>query len=1172
MEKQTITMTFICRDDADIITPMLVSSMPVVDQVVAVDTGSKDNTKQVIETICAQHGKPCTILDFEWCDDFSAARNHGFQYIWENKLGDWIFWLDTDDEVENPDGVLRLFNTVVAQSPQCRCIQLLYHYAFDQNGNCVIEHYRERFLKNHRRWVWRDRVHEWLEHQDDDNIIAVADEAIRHRRQEIGHSGARPGGRNLEILERMVRNNPQEPRTWVYLGHERLVGGDIPGAIEAYQQYIPLSTWVEEKGQVLCRLGDLEMERGNFGQAEAYYLQSLAAFPEWPDGYYRLAQLCLLQNKPERCLLWLDKGAMQPKPQTQLILNPRDYDVVPNLLRSRALSAIGRKREALDALMAAANKSPKEDFRGEIDTLLRDVDLEERTEDFVRLSETLGNPLSVDNLYKMLPRGIAAQRAAQHAYVEKAVLPLLGTVKPKSITFFTGGLPVPWSPRTLDQGLGGTESAVAFVADELAQRGWSVTVFGEPGADTGLIGGGGKPPVLYLPASELRENWPTEYFVSVRVPEVIPTQRTAKRALWFHDVALGNRLKPEHIDATDAFFFVSDWQKDAYETNYGIRRNAFTIKNGLDLNGVQRAIETHDEAKDLNRFIWPSSPDRGLPFLLDLWPAIRAINPNATLDIYYGWDLYDLFGQPQDYKNFIMSRVEELPGVTWRGKVGKSQMYHEMLGAGYWMYPSEFCVLPGSEVKTLMGPKPIEAVTEGELVLTHKGRYRHVKETMTRPYKGTVYQIQSKKTGSKSGWLTAEHPVLIQRAKGRYWVNAEDVQVGDNIVCPVDTTEAQVFPLSICDTLKDDGFDRCIADADGMVHLLTAKGGGTKSAPVPDSVVVDADFVRFCGLYLAKGHAALASGQTVFTFSGADETHLAEWVAAFAQARFGVNTSVVHYPADNTVCAVVHSGIVARFLKAQFGNSAKRKHLAWWMPKMTKALQVHLLKALFEGVGHYNVSVGSGTLMYFTVSETLGYQLFDMLLRFGVIASNARFDGKGGRMERGVSFQASANPELVAALGYTPNNADTCNNTTQGWFQDGAAVLPVGRIKTTEYNGPVHNMEVEDDNSYVVGHMAVHNCETSCIVALECLACGVQPIVNSNAALPETLNGHGTIVYGSPHRRETLEAFLAAYANDWKQPAEEKISAKMKASAYALENNWSAVTDRLEAALETIER
>src|SRR5438132_14215088 len=62
-----------------------------VDEIVVVDTGSTDRTREVAAAWGAR------IFEFPWCDDFSAARNECLRHA----RGDWVLSLDADDRVDD---------------------------------------------------------------------------------------------------------------------------------------------------------------------------------------------------------------------------------------------------------------------------------------------------------------------------------------------------------------------------------------------------------------------------------------------------------------------------------------------------------------------------------------------------------------------------------------------------------------------------------------------------------------------------------------------------------------------------------------------------------------------------------------------------------------------------------------------------------------------------------------------------------------------------------------------------------------------------------------------------------------------------------------------------------------------------------------------------------------
>lgn len=82
-----LTLCMIAKNEGHRIGKCLESVQGLVDEIVVVDTGSTDNTMDVVKEYGAVTGY------FEWCDDFAAARNASIELA----TGDWIMWLDPDD-------------------------------------------------------------------------------------------------------------------------------------------------------------------------------------------------------------------------------------------------------------------------------------------------------------------------------------------------------------------------------------------------------------------------------------------------------------------------------------------------------------------------------------------------------------------------------------------------------------------------------------------------------------------------------------------------------------------------------------------------------------------------------------------------------------------------------------------------------------------------------------------------------------------------------------------------------------------------------------------------------------------------------------------------------------------------------------------------------------------
>lgn len=97
---------------------------------------------------------------------------------------------------------------------------------------------------------------------------------------------------------------------------------------------------------------------------------------------------------------------------------------------------------------------------------------------------------------------------------------------------------------------------------------------------------------------------------------------------------------------------------------------------------------------------------RGLECLLDMWPRIRERVPDATLDVYYGWESWLALEGEDDFYHRMEKRFAEMAahGVTVHGRVSHEELARAMRATQVWAYPTQF-----SEIHCITALKAQEA-------------------------------------------------------------------------------------------------------------------------------------------------------------------------------------------------------------------------------------------------------------------------------------------------------------------------------------------------------------------------------------------------------------------------------------------------------------------------------
>lgn len=98
-------------------------------------------------------------------------------------------------------------------------------------------------------------------------------------------------------------------------------------------------------------------------------------------------------------------------------------------------------------------------------------------------------------------------------------------------------------------------------------------------------------------------------------------------------------------------------------------------------------------ASKQHTLFWGSSYDRGLQYLLFMWPEIRTAFPDAELHVCYGWETFlQLVGNNPERMEWYRSMLTlmQQPGIVDHGRLGKEELAKVRETCGIWSYPTDF--------------------------------------------------------------------------------------------------------------------------------------------------------------------------------------------------------------------------------------------------------------------------------------------------------------------------------------------------------------------------------------------------------------------------------------------------------------------------------------------------
>ncbi|MDQ0196524.1 glycosyltransferase family 2 protein [Paenibacillus wynnii] len=200
----TISLCLIVKDEQETLGRCLASVSDLVDEIIIVDTGSTDDTKDIARNYTEQ------IYDFTWIDDFSAARNYAFAQASK----EYIFWSDADDVLQERD-------RLVKRSNGFRWIGDAHEY-LEVNGNIMnsdiaVTHSGLHHDSNRNLYIYEQRLSAGETFSPRD-LYYFANELLDHKRYErailfmSSFSGQSKAG--LRITSRHAANWPMVTMGW----------------------------------------------------------------------------------------------------------------------------------------------------------------------------------------------------------------------------------------------------------------------------------------------------------------------------------------------------------------------------------------------------------------------------------------------------------------------------------------------------------------------------------------------------------------------------------------------------------------------------------------------------------------------------------------------------------------------------------------------------------------------------------------------------------------------------------------------------------------------------------------------------------------------------------------------------------------------------------------------
>jgi tetratricopeptide (TPR) repeat protein len=334
----------IVRDEAGNLPRSLEPVAAFFDQVVVLDTGSRDRTPELARSMGAE------VHDFTWQDDFALARNRSIELA----SADWLLWLDADNALAGPEAVAEIRSLL---SPEPAIIWATERVS--RGGEMLGQ---KRVFPRCPEARFNGIIHEQLIHppawpQRRSRVV------IEHWGYRDPLEMKRKGEYYLSLLRQNLRENPEDYYARYQAGRCYFNLRSFEEAGRQFALALKNPALARENPPLFIHTGLLRaaaLERAGLAEEAGGQLAGLrAAYPGHPLPFLASGRRAYLEGQYEEAAAWLRKSLSLNLDLPMIDLNPEKSRFSACYLLGLALGKLGRLLQARAALEQAAAVDPE---------------------------------------------------------------------------------------------------------------------------------------------------------------------------------------------------------------------------------------------------------------------------------------------------------------------------------------------------------------------------------------------------------------------------------------------------------------------------------------------------------------------------------------------------------------------------------------------------------------------------------------------------------------------------------------------------------------------------------------------------------------------------------------------------------------------------------------------
>tara|TARA_Y100000310_G_scaffold345753_1_gene469283 strand:+ start:1963 stop:3189 length:1227 start_codon:yes stop_codon:yes gene_type:complete len=315
----------IVKNEENSILSTLESVKNLINEIILVDTGSADTTKEIVKNFSDKNKITSKIIDFKWDNNFSNARNESLKHA----TSKWILILDADEKIDEL-GVTQIKELIEKDFDAFLLPQKNYTNNTSITG---FVHSKDksinypgfyvsmicRLFRNNKNYKFSGEVHELVEDsiKKNNGKLVGSEISIHHFGNTNPDNVKKKKEYYLKLAKIKTRNSPSA-RSFFELGILEKENNNFPEAIETFKKSIEHNP---KHRLALFELGLIHEKSKDFVAAIDYYTKSLRIKND-SEIYFNLGVCYLKKGDLKLAYRNLTKS---------LLLNPNKYQIYNNI-------------------------------------------------------------------------------------------------------------------------------------------------------------------------------------------------------------------------------------------------------------------------------------------------------------------------------------------------------------------------------------------------------------------------------------------------------------------------------------------------------------------------------------------------------------------------------------------------------------------------------------------------------------------------------------------------------------------------------------------------------------------------------------------------------------------------------------------------------------------------